>query len=190
MKTKRMISTISYNSELFLGTLMCRLVDDGIIDYGHWIYHLAEKDETKNHFHLMLQPSKSVDTQGLSRQFQELDPSGNGKFLGVMPWRFTKFEDWYLYGIHDVSYLQSKHLPRDYHYSLHDVRSTCPEMLQEDVRRIDLRSFGVGAYLAESNQKRKTWEEVIASGCIPATNWRYWKEVYMAMGGRVNLVMP
>lgn len=183
MKTSRLISTISYNTDMFLAARMQDLVRNGVIEFAHWIRHLPETDETKSHYHVILQPSRSLDTHSLSAQFNEPDLAAEGKFLGTMPWRFSKFPDWILYVLHDKNYLGTKGLTRDHAYTIDECLSTHPDMLREDYKNLDLTAYGIGMVLNDAVQHGRTWESVIASGVVPRVHWRYWKEVFTAMGG-------
>lgn len=183
MKTRRLISTITYNTDMWLGANMPRWVQQGICDWAHWIRHEPEADEKKSHVHLLVQPSKAVDTSELIKLTYELDTQNEGKLLCCQPWRFSKLSDWLLYGLHDAGYLASKGQVRGFHYRLSDVCSTCPELVQDQYREIDLRSYGLGSVLAERIKAGDSWERVIASGVIPPPQFRYWKEVFFAMGG-------
>lgn len=179
MKTKRLVSTIGYNSEGFLKATLDRLVNAGVIDWAHYVWHTAEADENKDHWHIVVCPARSVDTRALSREFEEVDITKPGKPLGVLPWRYTsKLDTWLLYGIHDASYLASEGQFRKYHYDRSAVKSTCPELLAEQWREINLAKYGLGQQLAQLAERRVPWESVIASGLIPPPQWTFWREVY------------
>lgn len=133
MKTTKAISTISYNSRPFLIGKLNDLIENGFIDFWVLIKHQKEDDETKDHFHVYIEPAKSVDTNALGKYFQELDALST-KPLGVMPFRKTKFADWYWYGLHDASYLLSKGESRKHHYKASDMISSNDDFLGEMVR--------------------------------------------------------
>ena len=139
MKTERPISTISFNTENHLKSVLNRLVESEKIEYGFYIMHYAEENEKKNHFHVYMQPSKAIDLQALRKEFNELDFS-NSKPLGCLPIEKSKFDDWYLYGLHDPYYLASKGLFRDYHYKAEDVITTDDDVLDYLVNNIKTKN--------------------------------------------------
>lgn len=183
MKTKRLVSTVGYNSPGFLAETLDRLVNAGLVEWAHYILHKAEEDETKDHWHIVLMPSRSVDTTALQRQFQEVDVTNPAaKPLGVQPFRFTsKLDDWLLYSIHDAAYLASKGQTRKHHYAREDVLSTCPELLQEQWHEVNLAKYGLGEIVADAVRHNLTWEQLIVSGVIPQAQWTFWREVYWSL---------
>lgn len=190
MKTKRLISTISYNTDAFLSATLERLVSAGLVDWAHWVRHEPEEDEKKSHIHLVVSPAKMVDTAALSAALKEADLSDPAKPpLGVIPWRFcTSLDDWLLYAIHDPDYLISKGQARDYHYDRTAVLSTAPDLLAEQWREVNLSRYGVGSRIAEMVQEGASWETVICSGLIKPANWTFWREVYISMRKHLPVV--
>ena len=183
MKTKRLISTISYNTDGYLSAALERLVSAGLVDWAHWVRHQPEEDEEKSHVHLVVSPSRMIDTAALSAVFKEADLAHPDKPpLGVMPWRFcSSLDDWLLYAVHDPDYLLSKGQRRAYHYRREDVLSTAPDLLAEQWREINLARFGVGSQIAAMVQSGASWEQVICSGLVKPANWTFWREVYYSM---------
>lgn len=126
MNTRKPLSTVSYNSEVFLISLLEDLYSKGKICNYMTIYHLKEEDETKDHWHVYLEPNKQIDSTKLQSLFNEFDPN-HEKPLGCQPFRFSKVDpefhpdDWILYNLHDPKYLASKGQSRKYHYDLSDV---------------------------------------------------------------------
>lgn len=184
MRTRRIISTVTYNTDMWLAVNMKKWLDCGMIDWAHWIRHSPETDETKSHVHLVIQPAKILDTSALIKETYELDVTQPGKLLCCQPWRYTaSMDDWLLYAIHDEGYLAFKGQSREKHYGIEDVCSTSPEFLREQFKGIDMRKYGLGKRLAEMVAAGNTWETVITSGAIPPAQFRFWKEVYFALGG-------
>lgn len=185
MKTKRLVSSIGYNSKGFLAETLERLVSAGLVEWAHYILHKPEDDETKAHWHIVVMPSRSIDTVALQHQFLEIDPDNPaGKPLGVQPFRFTKsLDDWLLYGIHDKAYLASKGQTRKHHYKREDVLSTCPELLHEQWHEVNLAKYGLGEIVADAVEHDITWEQLIVSGVIPQAQWTFWREVYWSLRG-------
>lgn len=182
MKTRRLVSTISYNTENGLAAILERLKASEVIDWAHWVHHDPEEDEKKDHFHVIMSPSRTLDTVGLQKEFLEVDTTCL-KPLGVLPFQVSRFDDWFLYGIHDIGYLASKGQSRKHHYTLQDVRSTCEEFLHDQAKQVNNFKYRTFATLQEFASDRKPWTDVLLSGVVPVPQWRYWQEVYFAMTG-------
>lgn len=131
MRTSRPFSTISYNTPDFLKFKLNELVDTRKIQFYAFIYHLAEKDEKKDHIHLYIEPNGLMQTDMLLDYLLEVDPSHPLKPLKIMPIRNSKFSDWYYYGIHDRDYLATKMLVRAFHYKKSDIVASDTDYLNE-----------------------------------------------------------
>lgn len=180
MKTRRAISTISFNSPVYLRVVLDRLAESGVIEYAHWVAHLPEADEKKAHLHLFIQPSHVVDTSALRREFEEPDPVENVP-RGTLPFTPSKFQDWYLYGIHDPSYLESKGLSRQHIYTADDVKSTCADLLNEQASTIDQLKFKTAFHLRRMSAQFASWDDVMLSGVVPIPQYTYWQAYYQAL---------
>ena len=122
MKTEKPLSTISYNTSLFLEKTLQGLLDDGFIINYAFIFHLGE-DGDKDHFHVYIEPLRSLDAVYLRKKFEQ--PCSNSDIpLGVMKFQKSNFEDWLLYSIHNRIYLDSKGEKKVELYSVDDVVST------------------------------------------------------------------
>jgi hypothetical protein len=183
MKTKKLISTISYNTKDFLTTVCNRLVDKKIIEYWFAIYHESEADESKAHIHLCLCPTSAIDTVNLRDEFNQVDiDHPDMKPLGVMPFRCSKsFTDWYLYGIHHKGYLMSKNESRFWHYCFDDVFGSDLDLLHEMVNEIDMGRYRCYELIFEAVEKGVTFSSLLASGLIPL-GWIYqFRELFNAL---------
>ncbi len=107
MATQKPISTISYNTEIFLKEKLNIWLSAHIIQAYQYIYHKGE-DGDKDHIHLRIEPNKKIDPMDLIEQLREY-PSGCKKPLGCRPFRPSKEEDWFLYAVHDEQYLKLKY---------------------------------------------------------------------------------
>lgn len=105
--TKSPMSTISYNSEEWLVANLEKLVKLHYICFYMYIFHLGENGD-KDHFHIYVQPNKSLDFMDINEQFFTQYVPGQKKPLKCRPWRPSKEEDWILYDLHDPEYLASK----------------------------------------------------------------------------------
>ena len=182
MKTRRLISTVGYNTPGFLASTLSRLYDSGLVEWCHYIRHEPEEDEAKAHWHIVLQPAKAIETRALQREFEELDLENPGKPLGVLPFRFSSnLDDWLLYAIHDAGFLAAKGQVRKFHYDRDAVQSTCPDLLAEQWHEVNLAKYGLGERLQEAVNLRLPWEAVVSSGLIPPAQWTFWREVFHSL---------
>lgn len=130
VRTKKPLSTISYNSVPFLEAKISELYKFGIITFACWISHYGElnlstNNRDKNHIHLYLEFGRRVDPLDLQEAFKEA-VSNNEKPLGVMPFRTSNFYDWYWYSLHDERYLESTksdEQKKEYHYCSNDIHT-------------------------------------------------------------------
>lgn len=106
MNTVKPIGTISYNTPNYLANLLDSLWRDGILDDYRAIFHYAESEGKKDHFHLNLFPASRIDTTELRKRFEEPDPF-NKLPLSCEPFRYSEPLNWLLYVLHDQDYLLS-----------------------------------------------------------------------------------
>ena len=106
MKTIKPIGTISYNSPNYLANLLDSLWRDGILDDYRAIFHYAESEVKKDHFHINLFPALRIDTTDLRKRFEEPDPI-NKLPLNCEPFRYSEPLNWLLYVVHDPDYILS-----------------------------------------------------------------------------------
>ena len=167
MKTKRMISTVGYNTEEFLVKTCNELVDIGALEWWFAINHQPEIDETKKHWHIVMQPSAPLDTVSLRKQFDEPDPN-NDLPLGVLPIRATKsFEDWYLYAIHHKGYLLWKGETRQYHYQFDDIIGSDIELLLEMVNEANISKYRCYEEIFLAAERHVPFSSLVAEGLVP-----------------------
>lgn len=122
MRTTSVISTISYNSPMYLTYKLQELYDMHKICDWYFVYHYAEIDETKNHIHLFIQPNTLIDTMDLQDFLREPDPKGNEKMLGCINFVKSNLDEWILYCSHYPAYLASKGQSRQYQYMKEDFQ--------------------------------------------------------------------
>lgn len=127
MKTIKPLSTISYNSDIFLKEKLKELCANGVIDFWYYIKHIGEYDKItklkdKDHIHLYLEPCERVNTVELKKVFDEYAGDDYTKEpLKCMPFRTSKPYDCLLYNLHNEQYLSMKMEEKEFHYSLSDV---------------------------------------------------------------------
>lgn len=122
MRTSKQISTISYNSPVFLEQKLQELARNHKISDYMYIYHYAEEDEKKNHIHLWIKPNTLLDTMDLQKHFTELDIKNPTKPLKCIDFRISNSDDWILYTQHFEPYLATKGESRQYHYEKDDFQ--------------------------------------------------------------------
>lgn len=118
MKTKKPLATIAYDEELLCKGLHF-LSNHGYIDFFSYIRHNGEGSglsEGKTHFHVYIEPCTGVDPLVLKDYFRNKDGSPT-----CLNFRKSDFQNWYYYTLHDVAYLESKGLKRQYHYKASDM---------------------------------------------------------------------
>lgn len=123
MKTRRVISTISYNTKYYLIDRLDNLINRKIISYYQLITHQREEDEKKDHIHLMVVPNGQLDTMDLQQEFLEILP-GEEKPRGCIDFHASDKDEWLLYCEHFRPYLLSKGIDRKHLYSVNDFISS------------------------------------------------------------------
>lgn len=185
MLTRKPVSTISYNTELFLQGVLNRLISERKIETWQYIRHYPETDETKEHIHLFVEPAKQLDTIDLGVEF--LEPVGaNIPPLACMPFRNSKYDEWYLYSSHDIDYLQSKLLYREHHYPLELFKSSHDEYFAEKVRVISCRAIKASKRYFEAIDNGFTFEECIRQGLVPLNAVLSYREAYARLYSRIR----
>lgn len=180
MQTSKLISTISYNSPEYLEGTLRRLVDSGLVEYSHWILHQPEDDETKAHFHVILQPNRRIDSEALRREFREILPGSDP--LGCLPFHNSKMHDWILYGAHDVAYLMKQCQTRKHHYSREDFQTTEPDLFADDWNEAHRAENSTMRLLEEMAKTGKQWEDVVTY--VPINQLFQYREVFYALLSR------
>ena len=168
MRTTKPISTISYNSPLFLTLKLEELRKAKIITWWAYIYHIAEDDEQgkKDHIHLYVEPAKMLQTEDLREELREPDPD-NDKPLGCLSWESSKFDHWYMYSLHDKRYLASKGQSRRYSYRHDEIVTNDDDELLHRARRIDHLSLSPYGDMLDAIEHGFTWPEYFARGTVP-----------------------
>lgn len=137
VRTTKAISTISFNSKEFLELKLNELIKSKIISFWCFITHEPEEDEKKEHHHVYIIPSKMIQTDDLREfliQHNEDDPS---RPFGCLMFNPSKFDDWFLYGLHDPEYLASKGQGREHYYSQDDFICSSYDDFDEMIKKVD-----------------------------------------------------
>lgn len=120
MKTRKPISSISYNTDEFLKMKLEQFISQQIISFYLIIKHFPEEDEKKEHKHIFMVPNGQLDTMNLQKELREFVPEFPDKPLGCIDFRSSDPDHWILYNEHYEPYLVSKMESRKYHYTKDD----------------------------------------------------------------------
>lgn len=195
MKTKRELSSISYNTEDYLQYVLNKMLRDRIIEFWSYIKHYPEVEETKSHIHLYFVPNGTVDTDSIKKLFEEVDPvevckaqkeGRDPKPLGIIDMHCSKFDDWYLYGIHDPAYLASKGMVKKYFYRKEQVVSSNYDELIEKVSRIKYQNYKRQLEIIVGFDAGRTPVEMLRSGLIPINQFSSWEKYYAEHRGEFS----
>lgn len=197
MKTSRPFATISYNTDKFLRQVLDDLSRRDAISFYCWIEHFPEEDEKKKHKHLYIVPNGQIETNAIRKLLEEIDweklkdssmsqadlsaledQDKRQYILGCLDFRPSKFDDWYLYGIHDTSYLASKGQARKFHYQEKDIVSSNEDSLHERICTIDFSKYRKTQDFVNAVMSGVSFYEMVAKGQIPAPQFMQWKNLY------------
>ena len=168
MRTSKPFSMISYNTDAFLQEKLNELRQVGLIQFWAFIEHLPEADERKAHKHLYIIPQKLIDTQRIEKALQEIDLTDiTAKPLGAIFPQSSKFDDWYLYGLHDKKYLAYKGQKRKYHYNDNAFVVSCQDTFQELKNLIDYTEINRLSLIVEKAENGESLASIIKSTNIP-----------------------
>jgi len=168
MRTSKPFSMISYNTKEFLIEKLNELRQVGLIQFWAFIEHLPEDDEKKAHKHLYIIPAKLIDTQRIEKALQEIDLTDiTAKPLGAIFPQSSKFDDWYLYGLHDKKYLAYKGQKRKYHYNDNAFIVSCQDTFQELKNLIDYTKINRLNLIIEKAENGESLSDIIKTCNIP-----------------------
>lgn len=170
MRTSKPVSTISYNSKEFLTGKLEELIRNHKISDYMAIFHYAEKDETKDHWHLLIKPNTLIDTMDIQDFFKEFDPEYPTKPKKCIDFRITHdIDDWILYSQHYAPYLASKAESREFHYAKSDFIYHD----EDNFNDLYLHAFKGSAWakqyqiLEQLNSKQLSPIDLIKNGTVP-----------------------
>lgn len=177
MKTTKPISTISYNSDGFLAVKLGELQKAKIVSFWAFVRHMGEDDEggLKDHVHLYIEPASSVQTVDLEQAFKEFDPEHPDKPFGCISFRSSKFDDWYMYSAHDVSYLAVKGLVKKFHYHYDDFIYSSEPDFRFRYKSIDMAHLTPVRTILDAQSQGLTFREFALSGRIPFRDFPLYK---------------
>lgn len=183
MRTTKPISTISYNTEAFLKLKLEEFRKAGILSFWAFIHHLPEDDEggKKDHLHVYVEPAKMLQTDDLRLDLVQLSLDSPDRPLGCLVFCHSKFDDWYLYALHDKAYLASKGQSRRYRYRYDQIVTSDPDDLNFKAKSIDRLSVSPYAVMIEAIEHGVTWSQFFARGLVPITQLNQWEKAWQAL---------
>lgn len=181
MRTTKPISTVTYNTPAYLRIKLDELVSSKKISFWAFISHKPEDDEKKQHIHLYAEPSKMIQTDDLRDFLKEVDLHNPAKPLTSISWRGSKFDDWYLYSLHDVRYLASKGQSRKYHYTRDNIITSDLDDLDDHIQRIDMLSLTPYEVVREAVEQGKSFEALVSTGRVPIQQIRNFQLAFEAL---------
>lgn len=187
MKTRKPITTISYNTDGYLKTRLEELRKAKVISIWFFVNHKAEADEKKDHKHLWILPAKTIQTDDLYDELLEPDL----KHLDKPPLKCLHFQacnsfaDWYLYSCHDKSYLLRKGQKRAFSYTIDDFVCSDRDELDEFVREIDMTDYSAMGRLIEAKDQGLSFDEYLRRGSVPVQLFNQYQRAweYLTFGG-------
>lgn len=182
MKTRKVLSNVSFNTKPFLINALNRLLDAHYITFWAAVPHKGEPHdddgtEGKDHFHFYIIPHKALDTFELDPFFIELDP-GNDLPLNVLMWTPSDFPNWYLYGIHDEMYLAEKGKVKFYHYKHSDVLSSSQSDLDRMVSDFKYSDYVKYGSVYKAIEEGLSFAEFVYFKKPPINQIHYYSKLY------------
>lgn len=160
------LSTISYNSPVFLKRKLEELRKNGILDFWCFVFHHGESlddgSKEKDHYHVYMVPGEAIDKRQLRNEFVEFYKREKLP-RGFMPIQPSNWQDWYLYNLHDVEYLQSKGQSRQFHYTNDNMVRSDDTFYWDLVHRIDRTKINPLGSVIRAAQSGMTFSEFVTS---------------------------
>lgn len=182
MQTIRTISNISYNTIDHFQGVIYDLLRRGVIEWAYWICHKADTDETKDHIHFVLKPSKRLDTALLRKEFMEIDKNSPLPLSCTSKWNYTNsMDDWLLYAVHDTAYLMSKGQLRNITYSFDDLQSTDTDALRNDWNSIDRTKYLRLQFIENAVNDQVPFAVLVQQGVVPIAQRAQFEAQYNAL---------
>lgn len=174
-------SSISYNTESFLKSVLDELVDSKILEFYFYAFHYGEDDEAgkKDHFHVHMRPTETVRTQNLIEKFYEYDLSDlSSPPLKSLPFKSSKLDDALLYFIHDPAYLALKGQSRKYHYSWDILKTNDIDELNYCIRSIDMSALTPYKKMVDAQEVGMTFQQYFKSTYIPIQQLSHYQNAW------------
>lgn len=191
MTTSKPLSGIIWTSVEYAERRLNSLIHSNHISFWAFIPHFPESDETKNHIHCYIIPARRVCTDELFISFREPTSKPEVYNGASKIWAKSDFEDWYFYGLHDESYLESKGITKQFHYSISDFRSSSADDFVALVGQCH-SNFDIRRILREEVSQGKTFAEFVRDNYykIPVNqirNIETWWKCFCSLWGADNI---
>ena len=184
MKTRKPITTISYNSDGFLRMKLEELRRAKVISIWFFINHQPEEDEKKAHKHVWILPAKTIQTDDIVDELLEPDLKHPDKPLKCLHFQScNSFADWYLYSLHDKSYLLRKGQRRAYSYTIDDMVCSDRDELDNFVKEIDMTDYTAMGRLIEAKDQGLTFNEYLRRGSVPVQLFNQYLKAWEYLDG-------
>lgn len=153
------------------------MLSENLIFFYAFIKHAPEEDTKKEHFHIFVSPNKPLDFLAVRRRF--IEPVANNKPLGCLPFQPSKLNDWLLYAIHDIDYLNKKGLFRLNHYGIDCVVSSDDDFLLQSYydAKETMQDNRMKLFLHKMEQGF-SFGDILRSGIVPPNQIVYWEKVF------------
>ena len=166
------------------------MITDKWIDFYAFVRHSPEDDELKEHIHLYIVPSTLLQTDYITEHLQEYDSTHPDKPLGCIACKSSKFDDWYMYGLHDKAYLASKGQARKHYYVQQDFVVSDEVYFRDEIHQIDRSKYVGMQRLQDAVMDGITFEYMVATGQVPVQLIRQYEYAYNCLctlrGGRTT----
>lgn len=177
MRTTKPFSTISFNTKNYLKSRLEDLLQEGSISFYAFMYHFAEDDERKDHFHVYLVPIGIFNTDRLADLLIE-PVFDNDKPLGCIDIKSSKFVDWYLYALHDRDYLAMKGQSRKFHYLDDELITSDFDTFLAYKHSADFSHYKSRAKIREMALSGVPFYQLVSDGFVPVNQIFQYREFY------------
>lgn len=145
------------------------LVKNNTIDFWCFIRHEPDEESKKDHVHLYVDPAKTIETTSLKDKFIQIVP-GEALPRRNLNFRYSKFDDWYLYSLHQKDYLNEKGLYRNKEYSKEDFHFSDLDEFERYVSEINYSSIFNLDEIINAARIQMPIYQAIKDGILPAKN--------------------
>lgn len=180
MRTRKPISNVGYLTDQYLIDRLDNAVSDGLISFWSFIRHRADEDLKKDHVHIFALPANTIDTISFNERFIEVDP-GNSLPLRLLRWNPSKWDDWYLYAIHDPDYLEMKRMHRNYRYSKEEIHCSDFDEMEYMISMIDYGNIFSLNKIIKAAENQMSIAQAITEGIIPPGQLNKYMNVFKSV---------
>ncbi len=180
MRTRKPISNVGYLNDDYLIAKLDEAIKDGKISFWCFIRHFGDEDLKKDHVHVYVIPTGTIDTVSFSSNFIEFEP-GNPLPLRLLQWQPSKWDDWWLYILHDPDYLEMKHMKRNFVYSPTCVHCSDFEQMEYMISMIDYGNIFSLNKIISAAQCQMSIAQAIKEGIIPPGQLNRYVNIFKAI---------